>query len=160
MLLNSLIVVILYIISYFYIESRQNKKDDNASNIAKTLLRNTYTQCQENLDFMDNKSIMMNLIIPEVKQKGSTQNVESVNLLKTEPFSSCDRILDLASNGYVTESRFAQYLEIKKEYEFFVEIKVTCYEALVNGDTNIINDIKKIEERLKEKISSAHTACN
>lgn len=52
--LNSVIVIVLYIITYFFVDSRQIQKDANAKDTADVLLLYTYKECLDNLRMVGN----------------------------------------------------------------------------------------------------------
>lgn len=54
-ILNATVVIVLYIITYKYVDSRQIKKDDNAISTARILLLSAYRECVSTLIIVDNK---------------------------------------------------------------------------------------------------------
>ena len=61
--LNVAAMVSLYIITFFLIDKRQIRKDDNAKGTADILILSTYNQCKELSKFVDTQSLLENYII-------------------------------------------------------------------------------------------------
>ena len=117
-LINTAVVLILYVISFYYIENKQNEKDANARDTVDILLKKTYQECLNNLNFLDNKEMLEKYIIPKIDGDKLDSENKAVNNLQILPFSSFDAIVDLATNGYVEKKKFDDYLDSKKEYKY------------------------------------------
>lgn len=65
-LINGTIVIVLYIVSFYYIDNKQLEKDKNAKCTAQTLLKKTYSECLESLKLLDNKEMVKKYVIPKV----------------------------------------------------------------------------------------------
>ena len=63
------IVLVLYVISFYYIDNKQNEKDANARDMVCVLLRNTYQECLDNLLFLDDRVMIEKFIIPKIDGK-------------------------------------------------------------------------------------------
>ena len=152
---DAVIVTILYVISFYYIENKQNEKDNNATKIVDVLLEKTYTECLDNLILLDNKDIIRRYIIPKVDGNKTDSENKVINNLQTLPFSSYDSVISLASNGYIDKNKLNEYLEIKKEYQYLVSMKITFFD-LINPNTNeqkaILENITIRDSSLKSKL--------
>lgn len=74
-LLNAVIVIVLYIITYFFVDSRQIQKDANAKDTANVLLLYTYKECLDNLRIVGNIEWVKKYIAPKVDgDKPVTEN--------------------------------------------------------------------------------------
>ena len=65
-LFDTLIVIVLFVISFYYIDNRQNEKDANARDTVDVLLGKTYAECLSNLYFLDNKEVVKKYIISKI----------------------------------------------------------------------------------------------
>ena len=152
---DAVIVTILYVISFYYIENKQNEKDNNATKIVDVLLEKTYTECLDNLILLDNKDIIRRYIIPKVDGNKTDSENKVINNLQTLPFSSYDSVISLASNGYIDKNKLNEYLEIKKEYQYLVNMKITFFD-LINPNTDeqkaILKNITIRDSSLKSKL--------
>ena len=144
---NGTVVIVLYIISFFYIDNKQNEKDANSRDVAEILFKKTYQECKENLEFLDNKIIVEKYIIPKVDWDKTYSENKVVRNLQTLPFDSYDTIMDLATSGYILKNQLEDYLYIKKEYQYLVNIKITFYDL----DTVQTDDQKSMSDDIKRR---------
>lgn len=153
---NSAIVLVLYVVSFYYIDNKQNEKDANARDTVDTLIKKTYQECLGNLKLLDNKAIIEEFIIPKVDGNKSDSENKVIHNLQTLPFSSFDSVIDLAVNGYVEKDKLDNYLDIKREYQYLVSVKITFFD-LVNPKTDdqkaMYNDIRTRDNVIKRKIN-------
>lgn len=149
------IVLVLYVISFYYIDNKQNEKDANARDMVCVLLRNTYQECLDNLLFLDDRVMIEKFIIPKIDGKKHDSENKIINNLQTLPFTYLDTIIDLATSGYIEKSKLSDYLEVKKEYQYLVSIKITFFD-LTDPQTEdqmaMYNDINDRDFVLKEKL--------
>lgn len=133
-LLNSVIVVVLYIITYYFVDRRQIQKDANSKDTAGVLLLYTYKECLDNLRIVWNSEWVKKYIVPKVDgNKPMTENKIIMNLQRL-PFSSKGEILELSKSGYVEKEVLARYLHIQQEYNHIINMKITFYD-LINPQT-------------------------
>lgn len=153
---NSVIVLVLYVVSFYYIDNKQNEKDANARDTVDTLIKKTYQECLGNLKLLDNKAIIEEFIIPKVDGNKSDLDNKVIHNLQTLPFSSFDSVIDLAVNGYVEKDKLDNYLDIKKEYQYLVSVKITFFD-LVNPKTDdqkaLYYDILARDNVIKRKLN-------
>lgn len=155
-LINTAVVLILYVISFYYIENKQNEKDANARDTVDILLKKTYQECLNNLNFLDNKEMLEKYIIPKIDGDKLDSENKAVNNLQILPFSSFDAIVDLATNGYVEKKKFDDYLDIKKEYKYLVSVKITFFDLVdpkTDEQKSMYNDIHTKDTALKAKLN-------
>ena len=150
--MNSVIVVVLYIITYYFVDTRQIQKDMNAIDTADVLLLYTYKECLDNLQMVRNSALVEKYIIPKVDgDKPVTENKIIMNLQQL-PFSSKGEILELSREGYVEKAVLVRYLQIQKEYAYVINMKITFYD-LNNPQTDeqkvLYADIKRRSDELK-----------
>ncbi len=128
--LNSVIVVVLYIITYYFVDRRQIQKDANSKDTADVLLLYTYKECLDNLRMVWNSEWVKKYIAPKIDgNKPVTENKIIMNL-QGLPFSSKGEILELSKSGYVEKEVLARYLHIQKEYNHIINMKITFYDLI------------------------------
>lgn len=155
-LFNSVIVLVLYVVSFYYIENKQNEKYANAIDTVDALLKKTYQECLDNLKLLDNKEMIEEYIMPKVDGNKSFSENKVIHNLQTLPFSSFDAVIELAVNGYVEKEKLDNYLDIKKEYQYLVSVKITFFD-LVNPKTDdqkaMYYDIRTRDNVIRRKIN-------
>ena len=152
---DTVIVLILYVISFYYIENKQIEKDANAKDTVWVLLKKTYQECLENLILLDDRVMIEKYIIPKVDGDKPDSENKVVHNLQTLPFSSFDAVMELAVSGYVEREQLADYLDIKKEYQFLVSIKITFFDLLepqTAEQTEMFIQIQERDVKLKRKL--------
>lgn len=130
-LFDTFIVLVLYVISFYYIENRQNEKDANARDTVEVLIKKTYQECLDNLRFLDNRATIENYIIPKMDMNKPDSENKVVHNLQTLPFASYDAVIDLAVSGHIEKKNFDDYLEIKKEYQYLVSQKIIFFDLVI-----------------------------
>lgn len=157
---DSLVVIILYIVTYFHIDKKRILKDANSEKVANVLMRQTYLECLDNLKLINNKQMLKEFIVPKVDfDKTDSENKVVVNL-QNLPFKSYDNLMNLAISGYVSENRLDKYLWIKKEYAYIISIKITFYDLEVPKNKvqrEMLDDITKRYNQLNIEITQELT---
>lgn len=155
-LFDTSVVLVLYVISFYYIENKQNEKDANARDTVDILIKKTYQECLDNLKFLDNREMIGKYIIPKVDGNKTDSENKVINNLQTLPFSSFDAVIDLANNGYIEKIKLNDYLDIKKEYQYLISVKIIFFD-LVKPETIeqkvMYDDIHTRDCTLKSKLS-------
>lgn len=153
---DSLIVVVLYIITYFQIDKKRMVKDFNSEKVANVLMRQAYLECLDNLKLINSKQMLTEFIVPKVDfDKTYSENKVVLNL-QSLPFKSYDSIMNLAISGYVNEDRLEKYLWIKKEYAYIISIKITFYDLELSkneAQKEMLEDITKRYSELHSEIT-------
>lgn len=158
--LNVSVVISLYIITFFLIDKRQIRKDDNAKGTADILMLSAYNQCKELSKIVDTQSLLESYIVPKINfNKTDLDNPVSLNL-KNNPFTEHSNILSLAENGAISRGDLIKYFEIMELYKSFISLRITFYD--INDATTdkqqkfrskIINDKNKLDKLLDIEVS-------
>ena len=126
--INAIVVITLYIVTYIIIDKKQIKKDENAKQIANILMLNTYKQCQELLEVINDQDILENYIVPKVDfNKTDLDNPVKMNLISS-PFVDHLKILDLASTGVIDPSSYSVYYKVMVLYKNYVSMRITFFD--------------------------------
>ena len=111
----------------------------------------------DNLEFLDNKLIVEKYVIPKIDGNKTDSENKIVHNLQTLPFASFDTIMSLATSGYIPKKVVSDYMEIKKEYQYLVSVKITFFD-LTNPETQeqraLYKDINDRDDKLKNKLKS------
>lgn len=157
-LFDTAVVLILYVISFYYIDNKQNEKDENAKEVVNILIEKTYQECLENLKLLDNKIIIEEYIIPKIDGNKPASENKIVSNLQELPFASYDAVIDMATNGYVEKDKMNSYLNIKKEYQYLVNVRITFYDLIEpkTADQRAMhNDIQSRDISLRMKLENS-----
>lgn len=132
--LNSVIVVVLYITTYYFVDRRQIQKDSNAKDTADVLLLCTYKECLDNLRMVWNPNWVREYIVPKVDGNKPMNENRIISNLQNFPFSSKSEVLELSKGGYVEKNVLINYFQIQKEYKHIISMKITFFD-LTNPQT-------------------------
>ena len=158
--LNVAAMVSLYIITFFLIDKRQIRKDDNAKGTADILILSTYNQCKELSKIVDTQSWLESYIVPKVDSNKTGLDNRVILNLQNNPFAEHSHILLLAENGAISRGDLMKYFEIMELYKSFISLRITFYD--MNDATTdkqkkfrskIINDKNKLDELLDIEVS-------
>ncbi|WP_454920933.1 hypothetical protein [Abiotrophia defectiva] len=158
--LNVSVVISLYIITFFLIDKRQIRKDDNAKGTADILMLSAYNQCKELYKIVDTQSWLESYIVPKVDFNKTDLDNRVILNLQNNPFAEHSHILSLAENGAISRGDLIKYLEIMELYKSFISLRITFYD--MNDATTdkqqkfrskIINDKNKLDKLLDSEVS-------
>lgn len=156
-LITTLTAIILYIISYHYIEKRQVDKDANAKDVVKTLLEKAYKHCLSNIDLLNDEKHLRKYIVPKVDFDEIASESKIVQNLQNNPFSSFDTIMSFSQAGYVSTSELDAFLDIRSAYQMYVNLKITFYDLADSNDPAhkiMQHEIEGIYKNLVGKINA------
>lgn len=158
--LNVSVVISLYIITFFLIDKRQIRKDDNAKGTADILMLSAYNQCKELSKIVDTQSWLESYIVPKIDSNKTALDNRVILNLQNTPFTEHSHILLLAENGAISRGDLMKYLEILELYKSFISLRITFYD--MNDATTdkqkefhskIINDKNELDKLLDSEIS-------
>ncbi|WP_346660566.1 hypothetical protein [uncultured Veillonella sp.] len=158
--LNVSVVISLYIITFFLIDKRQIRKDDNAKGTADILMLSAYNQCKELSKTVDTQSWLESYIVPKIDSNKTALDNRVILNLQNTPFTEHSHILLLAENGAISRGDLMKYLEILELYKSFISLRITFYD--MNDATTdkqkefhskIINDKNELDKLLDSEIS-------
>ena len=149
--INSFVVIVLYIISYYAIEKHQRDKTEaeeerekikheNSKKAANLLINNTYTECLETLRLIGNPYILEEFIVPKIDFSKTLIENELERSLLNRPFNNIDQILNFAASGYIDQDELKNYFEVQKKFRSVVMQKITFF------------DLKNIEHKTEKQL--------
>lgn len=156
--LNALVVVSLYIISYFVIDKRSIRKEQNAKEVVDVLIKETYKKCEEMISLLENKDIVREYIFPKITNDKPIFADEVLNHLKTHPFSSYETIMQFCVNGVISGDYIKEYLYVKSTYEGIVSTIVLVFDVNTPQNeiqTHVINRLNQNMQSIKNLFSIA-----
>lgn len=158
--LNVSVVISLYIITFFLIDKRQIRKDDNAKGTADILMLSAYNQCKQLSKIVDTQSWLEDYIVPKIDFNKTNSDNPIILNLQNIPFTEHSHILSLAENGAISRGDLMKYFEIMELYKSFISLRIIAYD--VNDATTdkqqkfrskIINDKNELDKSLDIEVS-------
>lgn len=152
LVVNSLIVIVLYVITYFEIDKRQVKKDENSQNLTYSLLLKTYKSCLNTVNLLENKTVLRKYIVSQI-DFDKLENENSIYAsLKNLPFDSYNHVLALAENGFVEVNFINKYLVIKEKYISYITFCISFFDLDYIELNDELNELKKYISDLKGEL--------
>lgn len=129
-LLNSTIVVVLYTLTYYFVDRRQIQKDKNVKDTADVLILCTYKECLDNLSLVTDYEWVSKYIIPKLNGDIPVNDNIVISNIQNFPFASKSEILELSKGGYLKKTVLSKYCQIQKDYKSFISLKITFYDLI------------------------------
>ena len=148
--LDAVIVIVLYIVTYYFVDHRQIQKDTNSRDTADTLLLYTYKDCQDYLSIIYDPEWVKQYIVPKIDGNKPAGENKVIMEIQNSPFGSQNEVLELAKNGHIDKAALSRYLQIQKEYKHMVRIKIIFFDLNESQSELKGEMIAKIDAREKE----------
>ena len=146
--INSIIVIILYLITYLTIDKRTIEKSKNKKDIYKQILINMYSECIQTLNLIHDENIL-NKIIKQVDGNAPIIENKIVNNLMNLPFENKDTILDFAQSGEIDVNTFQRFLNIQSDYRKHINMLIICFDRQEYIETLKVELLKKLNKEVE-----------
>lgn len=143
--LNAVVVIGLYVVTYVIIDKRQIQKEQNAKMVSYVLMNSTYKKCVDYLDMLDDQQVLAKYIVPKIDFNKSAKDDPITINLQSAPFSEYISILDLSKSGFVTHKDLTTYLTIMERYKSYVSERITFFDV---GESDRIEHTS-LDQRIK-----------
>ncbi len=146
--INSIIVIILYLITYLTIDKRTIEKSKNKKDVYKQILINMYSECIQTLNLIHDENIL-NKIIKQVDGNAPIIENKIVNNLMNLPFENKDTILDFAKSGEIDVNTFQRFLNIQSDYRKYINMLIICFDRQEYIETLKVELLKKLNKEVE-----------
>ena len=146
--INSIIVIILYLITYLTIDKRTIEKSKNKKDVYKQILINMYSECIQTLNLIHDENIL-NKIIKQVDGNAPIIENKIVNNLMNLPFENKDTILDFAKSGEIDVNTFQRFLNIQSDYRKYINMLIICFNRQEYIETLKVELLKKLNKEVE-----------
>lgn len=150
--ISNVIVIGLYLITYFVIDKRSLDVNNNKREIAKLSLLKVYEKCLEMIDLFDLDDVVKCAAMKCDFNKLSFQDSVMQQYLNI-PFESENVILDFAKSGIISAEEYGDYLEIQNDYKAHIRTKLLFFDRKVlqhYKKDELLQHIEKSQNSLKE----------
>lgn len=161
--LNNLTTITLFVLSYVLINKKINdnetEKKHNKETALFIILNKTYEKCYETLEFFRDSDILKEYIVPKVEFNNISDPFLKFQMDRIFDFDS--KILEFASDGVAKKKIFEQYLDIKSDFQEFMNLKVALYDvSSSNYEKNDMiyftkNNLDSLEKKLIMNLKNA-----
>lgn len=139
--IGNLIVISLFVATYFIVDSHGLKKEKNKYGTALIMLKNTYLNCQKNIAFFDKKENRER--IAKKCDFDKPINEEPMFLyFQNQPFEYQDAILNFSLEGIISPDEYEMYLKIQSQYKNYISMAISLYDSyeVARLERNPLND--------------------
>lgn len=145
---TNLVIILLYIITYFLVDEKNTKERKNKKEIAKYMIENDYRTCLKYLEVLENEQ-QLNITIENIRkeEKHLYKNDFFEEWMKVS-FQNYNDIMQYSNQGIIEVYVLEEYLYIKNEYSRLM----TGYVFSAEMEKDIMNLVKEGHKKLKEKI--------
>ena len=123
LVIGNIIVIGLFLVTYFLLDKRNAEKEANQRQIAVLALNTTFDKCEETAKFFEDPSVTESAAKNCNRDLLEFQDVvlqEYLNL----PFDYNSIVDEFAKSGVITSEEYENYLKIRKLYQSHIRIKL------------------------------------
>lgn len=153
LLINSLIVIILYLITYWFIDKRNIEKSNNKIEVYKQVLLNTYQNCIDTIEFFSQEEILLKTVEKVDFNAPANENRFTNNIIDLS-FDNKDIIFDLTKSGEINVNTFQKYLLIQTEYRQYINMMITLFDRqdlIVPLKAKLLNNLNEEIKNVLDK---------
>ncbi|MDD2496348.1 MAG: hypothetical protein PHE29_14310 [Tissierellia bacterium] len=148
-IINSMIVICLYLFTYFIIDKKNINKSNNKRKICNKLLLTMYEDSLEYIE-MFNRDDILEKLVEKIDFNALANEDKIMNIIADMPFENKDMIVALALDGELEEKELVAFFDIKKTYSQYMHMLITFFDH-----KEISNPSKKILiAKLKKEIEN------
>lgn len=147
-LINSIVVIILYLITYLTIDKKSIEKSKNKEDIYKQVLINMYSECIEIINLLHDESIL-NKIVKQVDGDAPIIENKIVSNLINLPFESKNIILDFARNGEIDVNTLQRFLSIQSDYRKYINMLIICFDKQEYIESLKLDLLKRLNKEIE-----------
>lgn len=147
--INSIIVITLYLVTYLTLDRRSIQISKNKVEIYKQILINMYKDCVDTINLFSQPKILNN-IIKDLDFDAPLNRNEKFSRLIVSPFENKDIIFDLAKSGEIDVETFQKFLTIQTEYRKYITTLIVFYDRTEEVMILKVKLLKLLEESINE----------
>lgn len=151
-IINSTVIISLYIITYIILDKRTMEKEQNKRNICILLIRKAFEEAKSQVELLD-AEFVKKYFVPKVDFNTILVNDEMFIQVSNIPFQNDKLILELAKDGQISEEILDGYFKVKASYKSFINLSVTLFDVEGMNEqmkNKVLVNIGKVENIIKE----------
>lgn len=148
-IVSNSIVVLLYMITYFSLDSRNITKRDNQRAIAELLLLSTYKSTSDSVKLFQDDKVAITALDHCQTNKLLSQDPVMQGYIDL-PFKQNEMICGFAAEGIITADEFANYLKVKELYKDHIIIRIAFADAKSSENYQLIELMNILNENIEK----------
>lgn len=126
-ILNIIVIVALYIITYKKIDEKAIGREKNKYSISVLLLQECYQECIDYVKLL-NQETVEKYIVPKIDFDSTDIQNSIIGNLQSTPFMSENTIMDFVKDGQVTKIQIEGYFRVRKKYRQYINMRIIFFD--------------------------------
>ena len=127
LILGNIIVIGLFLVTYFLLDRRSVEKENNQREIAKRMILSMFDSCIEMAELFDDEDNRAQAIKHCDFYKLDFEDAVKSTYLNL-PFEHHDAVLGFATSGVISAEEFEEYMKVQKEYKAHVNLRILLFD--------------------------------
>lgn len=127
-ILNIIIIIILYTITYKKIDEKVIERENNKYSIFVLLLQEVYRECRSHVELL-NQEIVEKQIVHKLDFNSTDTKNSIIGNLQSTPFLSENTIMDFVKDGQITKIQLEGYFKVREKYRKYIYMRIAFYDA-------------------------------
>lgn len=146
--IDNLVVIGLYLITFYLLDSRQIKISKNQREVALLLMSKTYEQCKESVSLFELREVREKAVEKCDFDKVICEDKQMQYYLDF-PFEFHEQIVEFASTGIISKKEFSDYLDLRETFRKHINIRIMFFDR-----EDLPNSTKKEFFETYERVTS------
>ena len=151
---GNIIVVLLFVITYFIVDSRSIQRDKNQLMTAYLTLLGIYERCKDMVDIFNKEDLRLRAVQKCDGDKLLSEDKSHMHFLNY-PFENESIIYDFAGAGILSKTVFEEYITIKKHYQKYINVSIIFhdrYDQFKPVEAEVSKELASAIEKLKQSV--------
>lgn len=156
LILSNIVVICLFLITYFIVDSRNIQKDKNQIMVAYIMLVGIYKRCQDMVDIFSDAELRTRAVQKCDFNKLLHEDRNHINFLNY-PFEDEATIIDFAKAGILSKELFKEFTTIKQLYQKYINTSITLFDVYAQFsylEDEIRRELTSKVEKLEKSIEN------
>ena len=140
------IVVVLFLITYFIVDSRSIQKDKNQLVTAYIILIGIYERCNDMVELFSKDDLRERAAKRCDGDKYLNEDKAHMHFLNY-PFENESKVYDFAGTGILSKEVFSEFVKIKQHYQKYINVSIVFYDNY--------SQFKPVEKEISGDLSTA-----
>lgn len=146
------VVIILFLISYYLIDSRAIKRERNKRKVGERLLIACAEECKKNIELLDESETLEKYIIPKVNFSIAPKRDPIIGGILQVPFANESTILSFFESGALDDKNLQSFLELKRKHSDYIQMKIILFDAEPPTSLQIEHMKRELEQSIERVI--------
>lgn len=143
---GNIVVILLFVITYFIVDSRSIQKDKNQLMTAYLTLVGIYERCKDMVDIFSQEDLRTRAAQKCDGDKLLHEDKSHMHFLNY-PFENESIVYEFAGAGILSKTIFSEFITIKKHYQKYINVAIIFYDHY--------DQFKPLEAEVSKELTTA-----